>query len=261
MQNPAAQKFAKTDLAKFEHSWDQLPYLVSRGAEKNFVEFMARLPERFPNKPDDSYFRKLIAKAILFRLSEKIVQAQDYGGYRANIVTYSIAWLSHNTSQRVDLEKIWRQQKLPPELEDAIRLISKYAYNHLIEGAAGGNVTEWAKRDKCWDQFRRAEIEIPPRLLSGMLLASDGVQRTEAPRPKADASAADFAEIRSVNANTWFALSKWAKETGNLQPWQRSLSFSLGRLASGGMEPSLKQLQQGMKVFNEAVRLGFREST
>src|SRR5207249_11012447 len=130
------------------------------------------------------------------------------------------------------------------ELEDAIRRVSKYAYNHLIEGAAGGNVTEWAKRDKCWDQFRRAEIQLPPRLLSGMLLTSDAVQRTEASRPRTEASAADFAEIRAINSRAWFSIAKWAKETGNLQPWQRSLSFSLGRLASNGAEPSLKQLQQ-----------------
>src|SRR5262249_732398 len=39
IQHPPSQKFVKTDLAKFEHSWDQLPHLVSRGAEKNFVEF------------------------------------------------------------------------------------------------------------------------------------------------------------------------------------------------------------------------------
>src|SRR5262249_49372101 len=34
LMNPAQQKFTKTDLAKFESSWDQLPYLVSLGAEK-----------------------------------------------------------------------------------------------------------------------------------------------------------------------------------------------------------------------------------
>ncbi len=36
-QNPTTQKFTKTDLAKFENTWDQLPHEVSRGAQKNFV--------------------------------------------------------------------------------------------------------------------------------------------------------------------------------------------------------------------------------
>jgi len=259
VQNPASQKFVKTDLGKFEHSWDQLPHLVSRGAEKNFVEFMARLPERFPTKPDDIYFRKLIAKAILFRQAEKLVHAQNYGGYRANIVTYSIAWISHHTGQRLDLEKIWRMQRLPSELEEAIRIVSKYTYNHLIEGAAGGNVTEWAKRDKCWDDFRRKDISLPPGLLSPMLLSTEPPRRDKSSTPMAEAPLAEFGEVRAVPAKSWFALAKWAKETGNLQPWQRSLAFSLGRLASNGSEPSIKQLQQGAKLFSEASRLGFRE--
>ncbi|MEI6392746.1 MAG: AIPR family protein, partial [Verrucomicrobiota bacterium] len=37
--HPTAQKFSKTDLAKFEHTWAGLPYLVCLGAEKNFLKF------------------------------------------------------------------------------------------------------------------------------------------------------------------------------------------------------------------------------
>ena len=44
--HPLRQKFTKADAAKFEHSWDQLPHIVSRGAEKNFREFMIRLGEK-----------------------------------------------------------------------------------------------------------------------------------------------------------------------------------------------------------------------
>lgn len=101
-QHPTHQKFTKTDLAKFENSWFQLSHLVSRGAEKNFVEFMARMGDGPAVNVDAAYFQQIIAKAILFRESEKIVHAQQYGGYRADIVTYLIAWLSRHTAQRLD---------------------------------------------------------------------------------------------------------------------------------------------------------------
>ena len=39
MQNPKAQMFTKTDLAKFYNIYRQLPYQVSAGAQKNFVRF------------------------------------------------------------------------------------------------------------------------------------------------------------------------------------------------------------------------------
>ncbi len=57
---------------------------------------MIRLGEKAPDV-DRAYCQRLIAKAILFRATEKIVSAQQFGGYRANIVTYTIAMLSHDT--------------------------------------------------------------------------------------------------------------------------------------------------------------------
>jgi hypothetical protein len=134
---------------------------------------MTTVEERYASRPDEAFFRRLVAKAILFRSSEKLVQAQNYGGYRANIVTYSISWLSQHLGKDVDLERIWRQQKLSSQIEEVIRLVSKHAYEHLLTGAAGGNVTEWAKREKCWTQFSRLEIPIPAKLTKMMLSAND----------------------------------------------------------------------------------------
>jgi hypothetical protein len=60
-----------------------------------------------------------------------------------------------------------------------------------------------------------------------------------------------------VPAEIWFALSHWARETSNLQGWQRSLAFSLGRLASQSRQPSRKQAVQAQAILEEAARLGF----
>jgi hypothetical protein len=121
LENPSRQKFSKTDLAKFENTWLQLPWIVSLGSQKNFRDFSARLSERKGFKADLDYFQKLVAKAILFRSAEKIVSGMEFGGYRANIVTYSLAWLSFISYQRIDLDKIWRRQLISQTLEAAIQ--------------------------------------------------------------------------------------------------------------------------------------------
>ncbi len=64
--------------------------------------------------------------------------------------------------------------------------------------------------------------------------------------------------VAAVPAQTWFDLAAWAKDTQTLQPWQPSLSFSLGRLAGSGRPPSRKQAMQGEKIIAEARTLGFR---
>src|SRR5262249_39029933 len=87
---PTSQKFTKTDVAKFEAVWDQYPHLASLGAQKNFIHFMTRMKERGGLTPDAMYFERLIAKAILFKKTDRIVAQQEFGGYKANIVYYTI---------------------------------------------------------------------------------------------------------------------------------------------------------------------------
>jgi hypothetical protein len=160
-EHPLAQKFTKTDLAKFENTWDELPHLVSRGAEKNFAHWTAsREDEGWPIVSDE-YFRYLVAKAILFRRAEQIVAAQHYPGYRANIVTFSLAWLSRYTEQRIPLDEIWRSQALPSKIGSAIDVVAHEARRHITQPPGGRNITEWCKREECWYAFRDESINLP----------------------------------------------------------------------------------------------------
>ena len=61
-----------------------------------------------------------------------------------------------------------------------------------------------------------------------------------------------------VPAQTWFQIFLWAKETNNLQPWQRGIAYSLGKLAANHNSPSYKQAFQGVKILQEAEQLGFK---
>jgi len=257
-QNPTNQKFAKTDLAKFENTWDQLPHEVSRGAQKSFVLFMQRLRQRGGVKPDPAYFHDLVAKAILFRRAERLVAAQNFGGYRANIVTYSLALLSQKTAQRVDLDRIWREQDIGRGLSEAIVEISHRIHPVLADPPGGANVTEYAKREACWTRVRELEVSLPGGLPAELVTLGGGPRRrrtgidTVQPEERALID-----EVAAVPSDVWFALANWAKETNSLQPWQRSLSFGLGRLAGGERTPSRKQATEGKRILEEADRLGF----
>lgn len=256
--HPSSQQFTKTDLAKFENTWDQYPHLVSRGAQKNFQEFTVRLGDRGGILPDQKYFEHLVAKAILFRKTEKLVQAQRYGGYRANIVAYTLAWLSHKTAKRMNLEKIWDQQGLPPIIEESIITVSRYAHKHIINPPGGGNITEWCKKDKCWISFMESDIKLSSELETELVeygrRNADQNRGVEAPDIQ-DMEVIN--RIMQISPETWFAISSWSKETNNLKVWQRSIAFSLGRLAAQGRQPSRKQAAQGVIILEEAKRMGF----
>ena len=253
--------FTKTDLAKYENTWDQLPYQVSEGAQKNFHKFMLRLKERKGFVPDEAYYRNLIAKAILFRRTEKLVQQQQYGGYRANIVTYTLAFLSHKTAQRIDLEHIWKEQGLTPALEAEIVGVSRFVQKLIVNPPGGANVSEWCKKEKCWSLIRDYSYDLSS-VLESELVSVARPSTVTAPAPVSIDSLTEeeralIDEVAAISAETWFALSRWAKETKNFQPWQRSLLFSVGSLIGRGQKPSIKQATHAIKAYKAAFEKGF----
>ena len=258
-ENPTRQKFTKTDLAKFENTWNQLPWIVSLGAQKNFRDFTARLSERKGFKADQEYFQKLVAKAIIFKCAEKIVSSQSYGGYRANIVTYSLAWISFLSYQRIDLNKIWKHQFLSETLSEAIRKISETVHNHITHPPDGRNITEWCKKEECWKKLKEFEVPINMSDIKADRLISSG-RVTRVPEKGIDGpdkkDQKTIAEVMEVPSEKWFEIARWAKETDNLQAWQRSISFSLGKLLARGGTPSRKQAIQGLKILKEARQFG-----
>jgi len=253
--------FTKTDIAKYENTWDQLPYEVSEGAQKNFHKFTVRLGERKGFTPDEVYYQDLIAKAIMFRQAEKLVQKQQYGGYRANIVTYTLAFLSFKTAQRIDLERIWKEQGLSCALEQEIVEVSKFVQRLIVNPPGGANVGEWCKKEKCWQVINDYDYTISSELESELLSVARPTTKTQ-PATSSIASLTDdelklIDEASAIPAETWFALSRWAKETKSFQPWQRSLLFSVGSLVGRGQKPSIKQVTHALNAYNTAVQKGF----
>ncbi len=253
--------FTKTDLAKYENTWDQLPFQVSEGAQKNFHKFMLRLKERKGFVPDEAYYRNLIAKAILFRQTERLVQKQQYGGYRANIVTYTLAFLSFKTAQRIDLERIWKEQCLTPALEQEIIDTSRFVQQLIVNPPGGANIGEWCKKEKCWQTIRDYDHNVSDALQSELLSVAKPTAVSIQTATSINAITAEeqklIDEVAAIPAETWFALSRWAKETKNFQPWQRSLLFSVGTLVGRGQKPSVKQANHALKAYKEAQKKGF----
>ena len=256
--HPLSQKFTKADAAKFEHSWAQRPYTVSLGAEKNFREFMIGLADRTPDV-DIAYCERLIAKAILFRATERIITAQGFQGFRANIVTYTIARLAHDTEQRIDLDRIWREQKLTMALSSAIDDLSRLVRGVIATPVRRANVTEEAKDPQTWTRVLGIEWELPFHLRRELVDPATIARRgRHAGETRSEAAAMLIITIASIPPEVWFAVDDWAKETRSLEPWQRRVASEVGRLLSRGQEISVRLATDAEQVIIEAQRQGFR---
>ncbi len=169
-ETPKPQMFTKTDLAKFENVWDENPRLVNLGAQKNFAHYAKRIGNEWEKSSEgfsEFYYKRAIARAILFRRTEKIISAQSWynGGYRANVVAYTLALLGCFASGReksIDFINIWNSQSVPKYLERAIEVTAELVHDDIIQPQHGiSNVTEWCKKEGCWQRLkgRVAELE------------------------------------------------------------------------------------------------------
>lgn len=257
--HPTSQLFTKTDLAKFENTWMQMPHVVSRGAQKNFREFAIALKERGHVDLDAVFFHRLIARAILFRRAESIIQREAYGGYRANIVTYTLAYLSNRTALRIDLDRIWAAQDIGPGAAEAIRRTSRPVFESITTPPGGRNITEWCKNSACWQRICALEVELPIEfekelLPVGKTMATAMQRGIEAPSPEEEAL---ITEMGAVPPEIWFGIAGWGKETDTLNSWQRRFAYSMGQMIAGGRLPTRKQAAQAVKVLAAAKDLGF----
>lgn len=259
---PPAQKLTKLDVAKLELTWGQRPNVVALGGEKSFAWYMQSLRDSDIRAiPDAEFWRDLAAKALLWRAADRITADLELGGYKAQAVAYTLALLSNRSAQRIDLDAIWSNQAVASELREHIAQLAPVVHAMLVASAGTRNVTEWAKKEECLDAIQEIEWSVPDSLLVEPRARGRRVVARSAPKESLPATAleqANEARIMDYGAEGWFGLSAWAKDTDNFQPWQRGLAFTIGKFVRSGKSPTVKMVRQGLKILDEAERLGYQ---
>lgn len=186
-ENPKPQMFTKTDLAKFENVWDENPRFVNLGAQKNFAQYARRIGGEWEKSSDvfsEFYYKRAIARAIIFRKTEKLVSAQPWynGGYRANVVAYTLALLGYYASQKnksIDFLRVWNSQSVSSDVERALEITSELVHDDIIQPQQGiSNVTEWCKKEGCWQRLKERAMELDevlPKQFKDNLVSKDVV--------------------------------------------------------------------------------------
>lgn len=160
---PPARKITKTDLAKYIHTWEQKPHLVSLGLQKNFRKFMEMQDEgdgSTPNLPDVSMYKRIIATAILCKTTQKILRPM-FPQSQGVIATYLVSLLANRFGNEMDLDSIWNKQSISPQLTKQIEIWAKEVNEVIFRSAQGKMITEWAKKPQCWEDVK-SETYSPP---------------------------------------------------------------------------------------------------
>lgn len=229
LEYPKSQLFSKTDLSKFLNLWWGYPDVVSKGAQKNFVHFANGIGKEWIKQSDEfneSFYRHAIAKAIVFRSTEKLVTDQPWyeGGYRANTVAYAIAKLAHDVKingRSVDFDVIWKKQRISEAMSAALTLVAGEVHKVITTPQSGiSNVTEWAKQQACWARVMSVKIDWAKEWLDE-LMGKDEIQSQKS------AAVKDQRVLNGIQAQTmliksggpfWRELLNWGKAKQLLSP-------------------------------------------
>ena len=234
------------------------------GAQKNFAIFARQIGQAWKKNSNDlneSWYREAIAKAIVFKATERLVSEQSWyqGGYRANIVAYAIAKIAHDVDEReraVDFQAIWRRQEPSPAIKGALTTAAEAVHDVLINPAPGiSNVTEWAKKQACWERVRRLTFSWPRPFLDELISVEE--------RKDADRGARrDQRELNDIEAQVavvkagpafWAEAVKWADARELLSPTELGV---LSHLVTGGT-PTERQSQVAVQALSRLQSEGY----
>lgn len=251
-QSPKNQVIVKEDLAKYVNVWGMLPFHVVRGGQKNYAVLMNSFKKK-DLQPDSVFFEDLVAKAILFRASEKIygVKPNALGDLRYVTVPYTLAYLNQATQGKLDLLKIWKHQRLSEALRDQIRSLMVQIEKFIKSNAPGSLYGEWAKKETCWEAVSKQKFNLSLDTLAEDMASPSSLKKREI---LSDNEASEIITeqideyLRGIPTKTWNDIDNWGHITGKLTPHQRTAAFNIMTKVKSNRPFLSSELQQGPEI-------------
>ncbi len=256
-QNPPEQMFTKVDLGKSEVTFWCQPQVVSKGGEKNFVHFMEQISEKNP-KVDEDAFKEIVGRLILVRSMEDVVKGLKQGGYKANVVAYGLAYLYTKIGTRLEFHHIWKNQGVSVNMKKVLTVLAKRAFEHINDTPPGVlNVTEWAKKDRCWESFAGKSIAIELGEEDG--LRGAGAKPGQGPTigSKKPKSGGKELPKEMCDAAAWLEMTRWSMDRDDFDAKARRFMKGVSAILRKKQEFTAAQVKWAVSIWASAAKAGF----
>lgn len=223
LQHPKNKVIKKTDLAKVQNTWRGFPHTVSKGAQTNFSSFADYIDEQWNDNEtqfNERYFQATAALILMFQYLEKQIPKQPWyeGGYRANIIYYTVAQFRRLIKQQfpgsdLDLILIWNKQGLPEQVEISLLALAELVFLKITDPQRKViNVTQWCKRQECWDGVKSVSMTLPANLETCLITTDEekAAQRSAKKEQKVVNDINAQVEVVKYTADQWKRLSEFA---------------------------------------------------
>lgn len=265
LEFPRTQLIDKTDLAKFETTFEPRPDVVSRHAQKCFMHFAEQVAQVWKTSQtdfNDNWYRNACAKALLFRWTDKMISGSDWyaadRGYKSQTVAYTLAWLVERARRAgkagLNLQLVWNSQEVPEELATAIEALAPQIARTIRDAPTTmRNVGEYCKQQACWERIAKTDFGLP--VLPEHLL----LDREEARDERRSAAAVrridleiGFDELLVALAGRAEMIRSTASQRRLLSPTSNKALEKIGRYQFGLSQSEKRSLQNLFERLEEA---------
>ena len=263
LTNPKNQVLSKEELAKYINSYMEVvdgrrlvigPHIVVRGNQKNYINFMNY---NLPETVDNIFFEDTVAKAILFKSAERIygVKPNAIGDLRYLTVPYTISLLGFLTEYKLDLYKIWNNQKISDSLKDTLNILMRTVENFIKQNAPGSLYGEWAKKEECWqslkEEFKDWEIPIDS---NDLLKAKNPVRKKISDVDISNSFYHDVETIvKNVGAAKWKEIYLYCKENNEIPESYTNAAHKVGKKLKENINPAPREIILANELLNKII--------
>lgn len=260
-QNPSNLKFVKSDIAKFINGWELEPHFVAQGSQKNFIHYTKKITDLVSkNKlPGENFYRKLIANAILFKTIDQLfgrkgVNAIGDTSLKALTVAYTVSYFHYLTKNRIDLWKIYEEQKIDDFLNNHLSKLLGFVYNHIITEASGSLISEYAKRQSSWEKLKNTPYseDFIKTLNSYLISEEEKIQREnekEIDTNSVEDSVFIVSEIQKMGLKFWDGFRQYI-DNNKPDGFDWSIAFDLVGRLSKNKNLTSREITFGKKVLD-----------
>ncbi|MGE7593534.1 AIPR family protein [Peribacillus frigoritolerans] len=265
---PRDKKIDKTILAKSEIAWLRKPNIVSKGGQESFANFAEHISNELEKNNlaiTEGYYKDAISRVILFKCVEKTISDSQWfhGGFRANVVAYTISYLSHYIFIKkiyFNFTPIWEEQAVPKDLKELIENLAKNIFSVITEPPKGfGNPGQWTKKLSCWEFIKELdyELDIPSAYLLDKEQQSYILKEAKKTK-KMDKGIEAQSFVIGVLIDKWKKLLDYYSQNSNRTSLKTNEYDILMKMATGKLDlPSEKQALILYKLYGIALDEGF----
>lgn len=260
---PESQVIKLVDLAKYMEIYEGAPDKVSKGKQAIVKVFAENIRSKWAKSDaefNNFYYKRVCALAIIYKGADDIVKQTEWykekHSYKANVIVYTMSiifdYIRKNAKgYELDFMKVWNLQGLYPELSEQIKVLCTEVYEFITDDSRPiENVTEWCKRELCWQQAQKKKWTIRDSFLK-TLISQESVNAEEKEAKEERKVANEVDDLKFIMASGkeyWQKVMEWGLTRRLLSDMELSIIKMVINMEITGRVPSSKQAKVVIKA-------------